>query len=587
MKRLMFATVLCAAQFVHAANAIWNRTDGGALDVDANWKDSTPPNGTDLARLFSEQSAPVTMPTLSSMNFGPTYFVSFVGMIDLGSKSKTISATEIHVGCSSPEGSAAPELVAGTITSSGRLFFDGSGSSLTLNGVNAELRTSDAQIGIGRRNCALNVLGGAKYSGANIYVGYSRNAISNSLVVSGSGSRCTASVAVHVGSGASNCVIRVLDGGTLTAGSSISLGRECETGAEPQPGNLLVVSNATVSTSGTGSLLVGHDSSSNRVEILDRGNVSVAGVMSIGNDKFSSYASSWRSYGNSVAVMGVGSRISVSGEVRVGRQYAVDSSFTLADGATAEFNGGDVWVGREVTAPGSRFTVDNAVFDYAPASEHSFRVGYAARDSVLAVVNGGRFYATNTTATLLMGGNELVSASNGMIRVASGGVLSARKLDIGNVAAGGIEVENGEVEFSGNLNLQQYACLSLKGTNSFVHAGRIDVICPAGKSTFRVHIPPEGLTGNRSLIHTDYFAANSIASTQLICVDVAAPSDSVLEKRTYVIFKRDDGSWTANSIKNRTVLTGYDRVELSFDDESGEIRLTVKPKKKGLCLIYK
>ena len=593
MNRIMFVFAVVFTMLFAHADTHWFRTDGGAIDLADNWYNSVKPDGstTGLTWLHYDQNEPLTMPTESSMSIGTVYFSAFDGIIALGSKSKTLNVSDMHVGRDALN-SASVELASGTIAASGNLYFDGAMSSFLLNGPNAEMRSSQVQIGIGQRGCSLAVIGGSKYTASDrIYVGIGATGVaSNSLVVSGSGSLCIAK-AVWIGAAASNSFVKVVDGGRLEAASeAICLGREYDFGTavgKPRPGNVLVVSNATMITR-SGSLVVGMYSSSNRLEILDRSVVEVATTFRVGyrrHDSWTSTDASYRSYGNSAAVRGVGTLLTVGGEASVGDQYCADSSLLIADGATATFNDA-VWIGREGSSPGATFSIDNAVFDYAPSSAQDFHVGYAARDTTLSVVNGGRFFATNSTATLKVGCQDVLSASNCLIRVASGGVLKAKTLNMGNVASGVVEVENGDMEFSGTLWLWQYATLSVKGTNSYVHAHRLEFICPKGRSSFTVDVPPEGLDGTRPLIHADYLQANTMDSSAVLAVNVAEPADCVTGKRTYIILKRDNGT-SASDVFAHTTLAGYDRASLDYDNTSGEIRLTVLPKKKGFWLVFR
>lgn len=583
-KIILAAAMLCAVRSVCAVDAHWDGTDGGALDVAANWRASAKPDGSGSTYFHNSQSAALTMPTDDSMNFTATTFLdNFEGSIDLGSKAKLITATTISV--TSPR----VELLSGTINASGALYLQSSHNRLlTLNGSDAILNVGLAQIGTSRSGCSVDVLGGAKLTSSGaIFVGMSGNAsfesAANTLVVSGALSSCSAST-LKIGAGASNSVVRVLNGGSLTTSSSIYLGDVGSNSLPPQHGNLLVVSNATLTQSGGTAFIGFYSSSSNKLEIVDGSSVSLANL-TLGYDQYSS--SGRISYGNSAAVVGADSRLVVSGNVVIGNKYAADSSFTVSDGATAQFKG-DVGLGSgSALAYGSTFTVDNATFDYAPPSSKTFRVGDNSSNCTLRVVNGGCFYATNSMATLSMGANTFQNAKNGRIFVGSGSVLKAKSLTTGSMASSVIEAENGDIEFSNILYPMNYATIIVSGTNSHVYASTINVLRSDGEPTFRFKVPPEGLVGARPLVHTGYFQPNTLTSPQAFLVDVAEPADSVTETKTYVVFKLDGGTWQARDVYNHTTLIGYDRASLSCDDASGELRLTVKPKKKGLRIIFR
>lgn len=585
MKRIMLAAaMLCAVRSVCATDAHWDGTDGGALDVAANWRGSAKPDGTGSTYLHNSQSAALTMPTDNAMNFNATTFLdNFEGGIDLGAKAKSITATSLSV--KSPR----VELLCGTISASGMLNLESSHNRLlTLNGPDAVLNVGSAQIGTSRSGCSVNVLGGAKLtSSGGIAVGYAGNAsfesAANALVVSGALSSCSAST-LKIGAGASNSIVRVLNGGSLATSLSIYLGDGGANSLPPQHGNTLYVSNATL-TQSSGTAFVGfYSSSSNKLEIVDGGSAAFANL-TLGYDQYSS--SGRISYGNSVVVGGTGSRLVVSGNVVVGNKYAANSSFTVSDGATVQFKG-DVGLGNgSALAYGSTFTVDNATFDYAPLSSKTFCVGNNSSNCTLRVVNGGCFYATNSTATLSMGANSFANSKNGRIFVGSGSVLKAKALTTGMMASCVIEAENGDIEFSDTLYPMNYATIIVKGTNSHIHASTITVLRSDGEPTFRFEVPPEGLVGARPLVHTAYFQPNTLTSAQAFLVDVAEPADSVTETRTYVLFKLDGGTWYASDVYNHAKLTGYGRASLSYDNESGELRLTVKPKRKGLHIIFR
>ena len=584
-KFIIVCTMLFMVQSVHA-NVNWNRTDGGALDVAENWSNAVKPDGTTGETwLYNQQSAPLTMPTDGSMTFGETRLMGLIGTFDLGSKSKTIKMSGLQVFEDSGRASAT-ELVSGTISASGTVFVEGDNCSITLNGPDAVLTSAGVQIGVGKMNCAMSVLGGASYSGGtgNIMVGLNNRGTADALIVSGVGSTCSIKQ-LHVGAGSSNCVASVLDGGTLSTSEGIYIGRDNVNSTDvttPRPGNMLVVSNATV-TQASGILYVGMSSSSNRLEILDRGTVAAYNFR-VGNDRRSE--AEGKLHGNSAVVRGSGSRLTVSGDMYVGRLNSVDSEFTVADGATMDIKG-DAYIGHEANVSGSKFTVDNAVFDYAPPSAKNFIIGNYARDASLNIVNGGRFFVTNSTATLKMGSDTSQSASNSIIRVSSGGMFRGKSLQTGGQASSAIVVEDGDVEFSGTLYLRNYATLLVKGSNSYVNASTINVNRPDGKPTFRVEIPPEGLVGERPLVHTANLYPFTMASTMLV-VDVAEPADSVTANKTYVIFKVESGSaWSAYDLYARTQLVGYDRAALDYDDARGEILLMVRPKSKGLLISFK
>lgn len=208
-----------------------------------------------------------------------------------------------------------------TATSDATLGYGGSDNTLTIDGANALLRTSGVlYIGFEGENNDATVSGGAwlDAAGGDAVIGDQASSDTNTLTITGNGSKLTNTATLYVGKTGSGNSLDVVSGGSLqTNGLRISANDGSAT-------NSLTISGTGSELINTGSLRVGSLGDSATLTVENGATATISANLFLGHGSGST--------GNRLSVTGAGSSLT-AGSVTIGRTGSTDNELTLADDA--------------------------------------------------------------------------------------------------------------------------------------------------------------------------------------------------------------------------------------------------------------
>lgn len=362
MKRCLLLTVgLLSLSIAYAETKAWNTTSGGAFDADGNWKPSGVPGADDDFYLTGSQSAPITLTESVDVagnvtaNWNVFKETAFDGELALGSGhilNLLGSARKLF------NGSFKFRLTSGTFRiGEGEqvIMCDNAGSNakISVDGPDAKficVPTMNTRTG-GTNWWIEAVNGGAieakfdlAYTGGN----------DCHLRVAGVGSKWLASSigSSYLGRHGFGCHLDVEDRGVFESPLDFYVGGLYNRGYAAKGGRNAVKVDGGTLVAGKG-LFIGYDTCSNRMDVVDGGQVFVAGTLSIGHQRYD-----WQNgtiqdpNDNKVVVAGADSLVSVTGTVYMPYRNASGSCLTVKDGAS--FVGKDkITIGFETSYAGA------------------------------------------------------------------------------------------------------------------------------------------------------------------------------------------------------------------------------------------
>jgi len=391
-------TATCAA-----GDSTWNNPAGGDMADGANWVGEVPTGG--WGCFYSPVSGPLTLSADLTMmgiefKYAPSYF-----QLELGAERTLTVGGSAHV-----RAETEVELKSGTFKmKSGCRFFIGDNcypATFTVNGASSEFYGAPSsggfnfiQVGSANSNFKsydnrLVVTNGGLVNGW-VVVGRLANEQTelcgtNKFIVTGAGSRFVSTLAdltVGAQQGLAQCILD--DHATATISKGVYLGECWQNGSAYYAGrhNRLVVTNGAT-LAATKDLHVGHNSSSNRLEISAGGQVSAARLYTSSQTNVL-VRKGQAPYGNAVTVSGEGSVLDLSRGLTLGgvaKSY-VDLIEVVDDG-TLETHNNECYVGYGGT--GHRLRVANGgtwkpgYFTYIGANDVSNTLEVAAGGTVVA-----------------------------------------------------------------------------------------------------------------------------------------------------------------------------------------------------------
>ena len=208
-----------------------------------------------------------------------------------------------------------------TATSDATLGYGGNNNTLTVDGANALLRTSGVlYIGFEGANNDATVSNGAwlDAAGGDAVIGDQASSDTNTVTLTGSGSKLTNTATLYVGKTGSGNSLDILSGGSLqTNGLRISSNDGSAT-------NSLTVSGNGSELINTGSLRVGSLGDSATLTVENGATATIGANLFLGHGSGST--------GNRLSVTGSGSSLTAA-SITIGRTGAADNELTLADDA--------------------------------------------------------------------------------------------------------------------------------------------------------------------------------------------------------------------------------------------------------------
>ena len=502
----------CAVFIAGAAHAAsWKVRTGGAIDDTNNW--SADPT-TESAEFMYTQSAPLTQtaetfsigaPSGNDFVFTQGAANSFVGELALGmghTLRRNGSGNHYFRGpyvCRLTSGTMAfPEgtcVIGDTVANPGAFYVDGPYAALEIRYFRMLAETAGIHF---------EALNGGRISGRMVTDGKGRGV---SMLVTGANSvyelPSGAAGGIYVGAHGSNNVFRVEDGGSYVdncGSQDFNVGRSMNRdgyGMAYGHNRLEVFSGATFSHASY--LYTGFDTPSNTFTVASGATATIGRDLVIGYQRY--HNNDGRYYpadGNSVLVTGEGSRLCVTGECYVGRQYASGCILAVEDGGKIELKS-KVSVGTDyyctnnqmIARSGGLIEVDASVFlGYATSGCNSHRIlvdggtyhqmpsrNLYMRQSPgcrIEVVNGGYYNATN--ASIYVGDTGAGDVLNHVISIRSGGTLKCSVVNFGVACSSNtVEVDNGTLEASGGAYFGHGGgtgnSLVLSGTNAHFNVG--------------------------------------------------------------------------------------------------------------------
>ena len=470
---LLGALVFAGASAMAATTYTWQKTDGGDMAVEGNWKPNTglsDGQADAMLTISKDQSAPITLSQDLSALGGKHYF-SFSGEMKFDDPETTLTLGGGHLYFNG-DGKTLKFTQGRLVNKQGVYYENGSNPTrFILSGPNAYGDFQGVVIGSWQRNKSFEVEGGATFAGTAVTVGRDDNGASNdTFKVSGTGTTATLSGTLQVNNGGNN-VAEISDGASLTA-KDIVVGywnkRDTTMSLTNvfNAGNKVRVDGGAVAVKG-GAVTVGYHTCSNALEVVNGGTFTVISnvfnltpTKDIGQTDAKSVPATYPSLnyrlnGNRVLVSGAGSLLKLDCGANqgfwLGRGIGDDSRVDVEEGgrweSAGEFKLGDGACSNCVfrVGPGGYFT----------HSLYGVNVGVSSACGPMSfVVDGGTSVVTSVATTIG------TSGSGARLDVKNGGRYFGKALTVGSAAASSDCVvsvaSGGAAEFSGAVMVGNY-----------------------------------------------------------------------------------------------------------------------------------
>ena len=347
MRLLSLAASCLIAHGAYAAEIKWNSSQGGDMQVETNWSNSTKPTSSDTIKIARNNDKPITLSEDLTASGGNSYFAANfeLALTNSAGVSRKLSLSKFYAG----GGSKTVSLTAGTLAFSDKLYMGDSNASYTndtfiVDGANTAFDGGTICVGTKCPNCTFVVQNGATRTGSQLYVGRNQfndtSPSTNSCFrVTGAGSSATFSYAnqsatdsgVSFG-GNGLCRIEVLDGGCLSV-TNLAVRRHPTYSAIPWYGD------NSVRVSGAGSKVIVNGG---RNKGFWLGSAAAPGCSVTVEDE-----ATWESHG----------------EFKIADDDTTNAVFRVASGARVSHDVYSVKVGTTASARNAALQIDNGVME--------------------------------------------------------------------------------------------------------------------------------------------------------------------------------------------------------------------------------